>query len=262
MRFTPISTTVMAAILLWAHSAMALMHTRTIDYKLDGKTFQGFLAWDDATTQKRPGVLLMHDWLGMGDYIKMRTKEVAAMGYVAFAADIYGKGIVAKDHQEAAKFAGAYINDRSLLRSRVNAGLDVLKSQAEVDSAKLAVMGYCFGGMAALELGRSGAQVAGIATFHGILATPTPADAAHIRGRVLVLHGDADPIVPPAQVQSFQEEMRAGKVDWQINTYGGAAHSFTVPTANNPNMGMVYHAKADRRSWQAFKEFLADIFAS
>jgi dienelactone hydrolase len=241
---------------MFCASANAAMHTQTIDYKIAGKKYQGFLAYDDAKVGKLPGVLLVHDWLGMGDQIKSRAKQVATLGYVAFAADIY-------DHNEAGKLAGAYMADRKLLRGRMTAALDVLKADAHVDPTHVAVAGYCFGGMGALELGRSGTNIAGIVTFHGLLGTPDPADAKQIKGRVLALQGSEDPICPKEQLAAFQEEMRAAKtVDWQLVTYGNTMHSFTVPTAHNPEAGMLYSPSADRRSWEAFKDFLAEVFAA
>jgi dienelactone hydrolase len=244
---------------LYAAPAQATMHTETIDYTIGTKKFQGFLAYDDARSDKLPGVLVAHDWMGLGEQVKARTKQVAALGYVAFAADIYGKGIVAHDHNEAGKLAGAYMSDRALLRGRMAAALDVLKKNPHVDAARLASMGYCFGGMGVLELARSGAAVAGTVAIHGLLTAATPADAAQIKGRVLALHGAEDPFAPAKQRADFEAEMRGGKVDWQMVVYGNTLHAFTVPTANKPEMGLVYSPAADARSWEALKDFLSEV---
>jgi dienelactone hydrolase len=184
---------------------------------------------------------------------------LARLGYVAFASDIYGKGVLAKDAKEAAALAGIYLGDRKLLRARASAGLDVLRNRPEVDPKRLAAIGYCFGGTTVLELARSGADLASVVSFHGLLNTQTPGDARNINGKVLVLHGGDDPYVPMKQVEAFQEEMRNGGVDWQFVTYGGAVHRFTNPEAGNDNSkGAAYNERADRRSWEAMKDFFAE----
>jgi dienelactone hydrolase len=183
------------------------------------------------------------------------------MGYVAFAADIYGKGKRAKDAAEAGKLAGVYWSDRKLLRARANAGLDILMKHQFTDPKRVAAIGYCFGGSTVLELARSGADIAGVVSFHGGLDTPDPNDAKNIKAKVLVLTGADDPNVPPSQVLAFAEEMRKARVDWQLVMYGGAVHSFTNPASgNDPSKGVAYNEKADRRSWQAMKDFFAEIF--
>ncbi|HRY43736.1 MAG TPA: dienelactone hydrolase family protein [Thermoanaerobaculia bacterium] len=239
--------------------AAAAVKTATVEY-LDGdQTCEGFLAWDDAVKGKRPGVVVVHEWMGLGDYAKERARQLAALGYVALAADIYGKGIRAKDAAEAGRLAGRFKGDLPLLRSRARAALDTLAKDPRTDASRLFAIGYCFGGTTALELARSGAPVAGVVSFHGGLATKDPADAKNVQGRVLVLHGAADPYVPPAEVAAFQKEMDDAKVDWQMVFYAGAVHSFTNPAAgNDSSKGAAYDARADRRSWEAMKAFLAE----
>ena len=178
------------------------------------------------------------------------------MGYVAFAIDMYGKGIRPKTPQEAAAQAGIYKQDRALMRARALAGLEVLRSNPLCDPKRVAAIGYCFGGTVVLEIARSGADVAGVVSFHGGLDTPTPADAKNIRCKVLVLHGGDDPHVPRKDVDAFEDEMRAAGVDWQLVVYGGAVHSFTNPAAgNDKSKGAAYNAEADSRSWEAMKAF-------
>src|SRR5262249_7260168 len=160
--------------------------------------------YDDAASGKRPGVLVAHEWTGHNPYVRKRAEQLAGLGYVAFALDMYGKGVHAKDAQEAAKMAAVYKDDRKLMRARAAAGLDVLRKQRQVDPQRIAAMGYCFGGTTVLELARGGAELAGVVSFHGGLATPTPADAKSIKGKVLVLHGADDPFVPPAEVAAFE----------------------------------------------------------
>ena len=244
--------------LSWAPAASAAVKTKVVEYTDGDQVCEGYLAWDDAATGKRPGVVVFHEWMGLGDYAKRRARDVATLGTVAFAADIYGKGIRAKNAQEAGQLAGKYKGDLPLLRSRARAALDTLAKDPRVDASKLFAVGYCFGGTTALELARSGAPLAGVVTFHGGLATKDPADARNIKGRVLVLHGAADPFVPPAEVAAFQKEMNDAKVDWEMHLYAGAVHSFTnSESGNDPSKGAAYDAKADARSWEAFKVFLA-----
>ena len=249
-----------AAVLLSANVARAGLHTEPIEYKHGDVVLEGYLAYDDSTQDKRPGVLVVHEWTGHNPYVRKRAEQLAGLGYVAFALDMYGKGVQAKDAKEAAQLASTYKNDRKLMRARANAGLDVLRKQPLVDTERLAAIGYCFGGTTVLELARGGADLAGVVSFHGDLATPTPEDARNIKGKVLALHGADDPFVPPAVVAAFEEEMRKGAVDWQLVKYGGAVHSFTNPGAGNDNSrGAAYNEKADHRSWEAMKVSFAEI---
>lgn len=247
------------AVAFAALPAPAAVKTEVVEY-LDGEqVLEGFLAWDDGVKEKRPGVVVVHEWMGLGDHAKESAKKLAALGYVALAADIYGKGIRAKDYQEAGKLAGKYKGDLPLLRSRARAAFDTLAKSPKVDASRVFAIGYCFGGTTVLELARSGAPVEGVVSFHGNLGTKDPADAKNVKGRVLVLHGAADPYVPPAEVAAFQKEMDDAKVDWQMVYYSGAVHSFTNPGAgSDPSKGAAYDAKADRRSWEAMKSFFAE----
>jgi dienelactone hydrolase len=237
------------------------LRTEVIGYKHGDEAMEGYLAFEGAGKGKRPGVIVVHAWMGLDAYAKKRTEQLAKLGYIAFAIDMYGKGVKARDAQEAARLAGIYRADRGLMRSRANAGLDVLKKHSVADPKRIAAMGYCFGGGVALELARSGADISGVVSFHGNLDTPDPGDARNIKGKVLVLHGADDPIVPPNQVVVFQDEMRKANVDWQVVIYGGAVHAFTDPgSGNDPSRGAAYNEKADRRSWEAMKAFFAEIF--
>jgi len=247
---------IMAALIARAETV-----SRVVEYKQGDTLLEGLSVHDNSTQGKRPAVLIVHQWKGLGDYEKMRAEMLAKMGYVAFACDIYGKGVRPASMQEAAAQAGKYKGDRGLLRKRVKAGLETLLKQQGVDSKHVAAMGYCFGGTTVLELARSGADVAGVVSFHGGLGTPTPEDAKNIKAKVLALHGADDPNVPPAEVAGFEKEMRDAKVDWQLVAYGNAVHSFTDKSAGNDNSkGAAYNEKADRRSWEAMKDFFAEIF--
>ena len=244
-----------------AVTAEAAVKTSVVEYKHGDTVLEGYLAWDDTTNVSRPAVLIVHEWTGLGPYVKQRAEMLAELGYVAFAADIYGKGVRPATSAEAGKTAGIYKNDRSLMRARAKAGLDTLKAQKFVDPKRLAAIGYCFGGTTVLELARDGADIRGVVSFHGGLSTPTPQDAKGIKAKVLALHGADDPFVKADEVAAFQDEMRKAGLDWQFVSYGGAVHSFTNPEAGNDNSkGAAYNEKADKRSWEAMKTFFKEIF--
>lgn len=244
-----------------AVAASAGVKTQIVTYTQGDTTLEGFLAWDESSTARRPGVLVIHQWMGLTDNERMRAEMLARLGYVALAVDVYGKGVRPTSTQEAGALAGKYKGDRALLRARIAAGLAELQRHPLVDTARIAAIGYCFGGTAALELARSGANVAGVVSFHGALDTPTPADAARIRGKVLVLHGADDPWVPSEQVLAFEREMRDAGVDWQLVAYGGAVHAFTQKEAGSDNStGAAYNERADRRSWEAMRAFFSELF--
>jgi dienelactone hydrolase len=248
-------------LLFCAVTAEAAVKTKFVEYKQGDTVLEGYLAWDDAKKAKQPGVLIVHEWTGINDHMKQRAEMLAKLGYVAFAADIYGKGIRPSAQPEAAKTAGIYKNDRPLMRARVKAGLEELKKQKQVDPQRIAAIGYCFGGTTVLELARDGGDVRGVISFHGGLSTPNPLDAGNIKGKVLALHGADDPFVKAEEVAAFQDEMRNAHVDWQFVSYGNAVHSFTNKAAGNDNSkGAAYNEKADKRSWEAMKAFFAEIF--
>ena len=248
-------------LLCLAVTAEAAIKTSLVEYKQGDTVLEGYLAWDDSLSGTRPGVLIVHEWTGINAHMKQRAEMLAKLGYVAFAADIYGKGIRPASQPEAAKIAGIYKNDRPLMRARAQAGLAELKRQKLVDPQRIAAIGYCFGGTTVLELARDGADVKGFVSFHGGLSTPTPQDARNIKGKVLAQHGADDPFVKGEEVIAFQDEMRKGGVDWQFVSYGNAVHSFTNTAAGNDNSkGAAYNEKADKRSWEVMKDFFAEIF--
>lgn len=242
-------------------SARAEVVTKTVEYKEGDTTLEGHVTFDSSVKTPRPGILIVHQWKGVGPYEKMRAEMLAKLGYVAFACDIYGKGIRPATPQAASAEAAKYKNDRALLRKRVNAGLQTLLKQQGVDKNKVAAIGYCFGGTTVLELARSGADIEGVVSFHGGLGSPTPEDANNIKAKALVLHGADDPFVPDAEIAGFAKEMRDAKVDWHLVAYGNSVHSFTDKGAGNDNSkGAAYNETADRRSWEAMKAFFAEIF--
>ncbi|MEI6712339.1 MAG: dienelactone hydrolase family protein [Verrucomicrobiota bacterium] len=244
-----------------SHFALAEIKTETVEYKDGATVLQGIQSYDDTIKGKRPGVLIVHDWMGVTEHTKAIAEEMASLGYVAFAADIYGKGVRPADTTAASAEAGKYKGDRPLLRKRATAGLEELQKHSLTDSKHIAAIGFCFGGTTVLELARSGAKIQGVVSFHGGLDSPTPADGKNIKSKILVLHGADDPFVKPADIAAFQEELRQGGADWQMMYYGDAVHSFTQKKAGtDKSKGAAYNEPAARRSWQAMKTFFGELF--
>ncbi|MGD0231617.1 MAG: dienelactone hydrolase family protein [Syntrophorhabdales bacterium] len=242
-------------------AARAAIRTETVRYSQDSTVLEGYLAYDDAFQARRPGVLVIHEWMGITPYERGRVEQLASLGYVAFAADIYGKGVRPATREEAARVSAIYRSNRQLLRARALAGLAVVRNFRYSDPSRLVAIGYCFGGTSVLELARANADVAGVVSFHGGLDAPTPGETRSIRPRVLVLTGADDPIVPPAARFAFEGEMRKAGADWQMIVYGGAVHSFTNPASgSDPSKGVAYNEKADRRSFAAMRQFFGELF--
>lgn len=233
---------------------------KPVEYQAGDVLCEGWHAYDDAITGKRPSVLIVHQWTGVSDNEKMRAKMLAELGYNVFVADVYGKGIRPVP-PAAGQEAGKYKSNRPLLRDRVNAALTVLTKDTLTDTGKLACIGYCFGGTAAIELARSGAAVKGIVSFHGGLDSPTPADGKNIKCKVLALHGADDPFVPAKDMAAFEQEMKDSGVDYKLVQYPGAVHAFTQKAAGTDNSkGAAYNEAADKASWDEMKAFFSRIF--
>jgi len=234
-----------------------------IQYRQGDTNLKGLLVYDQAISGPRPGVVVFPEWWGVTDYPKKRAEQLAELGYVAFAADMYGDGATTNDPNDAGKRMTAVRSDLDLMRARAQAALDVLSKDPHVDPKRIAAIGYCFGGTVALELARSGADIVGVVAFHAGLDTSRPQDASNIKGQVLVCTGGEDSFVPPAMVQAFEDEMRQGGVKWQVNVYGGAHHAFTNSEADSHHIpNIAYNAQADRLSWAAMKAFFDEIFGS
>jgi dienelactone hydrolase len=230
----------------------AAVKTRTITYTHGGVTFKGYLAWDDAATSKRPGVLVVHEWWGLNDYARKRAEQLAGLGYIAFACDMYGGGKSTEHPKEAGQMAGEVRKNVKTWQGRAQAALQVLREQPGVDAGKIAAIGYCFGGSTALELAYSGADLAAVVTCHAALPVPEPGQAKAIKARLLICHGAADPFVPEEAAVKFRSALEEAKVDYEMIYFGGARHSFTVPGVDKVGVeGLAYNAAADRRSWQA-----------
>ncbi len=256
----------LACFLAVACPAFAEVQTKVIEYQDGDLTLEGFLAWDDTKasidgTKKAPGVLIVHQWMGLTDYEKGRAKQLAELGYVAFALDIYGKGIRPDNIQAAGAKAGEFKSNRGLYRRRLLLGFDQLKAVQATDQEKLGAIGYCFGGTGVLELARAGAKVNGVVSFHGGLDSPSPEDGKNIQSKILVLHGADDPFVPESDIEAMKKEFTNAKVDWQMVYYSNTVHSFTQPMAGNNNAaGAAYNEAADKRSWESMKDFFNEVF--
>ena len=250
------------ALALLTHPAAAEVVTKTIDYRDGDVALQGFLAYDDAKARAgAPGVLIVHQWMGLSDNEKRRARMLARMGYVAFALDIYGKDDRPANRGEAGKYAGKYKSNRALYRQRLSAGLAELRKQTPGSKERVAAIGYCFGGTGVLELVRSGADVAGVVSFHGGLDSPSPADGKNIRAKILICHGADDPFVPAKDIDAMVKELNGAKVDWQMISYAGAVHAFTQKEAgDDKSRGAAYDEKADRRSWGHMRQFFFELF--
>ena len=251
----------MTAVLLSLASGPTNIKTREVAYRQGDTALEGVVAWDDAIPGKRPGVLVVHEWWGLNEHSRTQARRLAEAGYVGFALDMYGKGKVTTHPQEAQAFAAEATKDPAVVAARFNAALEQLKQDPHVDPTRIAAIGYCFGGAVVLDMARAGADLAAVATFHGALATKTPAQPGKVKAKILVLAGGADPFVPPEQVAAFEREMKAAGPEFQVVTYPGAKHGFTNPNAAQYGMPqLAYDPEADRQSWAALLKFLNEVF--
>ena len=271
MSLSPLKLLALVAVICLAFAApvRAELKNETVEHKQGDAVQKSYLAYDDAapmpvgsTGKQRPGVLIVPEWWGLNDYAKFRANELAKLGYVALAVDVYGNGDNSPDPKNAGVWAGKYKNDRALLRERLNSALDTLQKRPNVVPGKIAVIGYCFGGMAAVEMARSGSNVVAAVSFHGSLdPSPKVPTVEKIKAKVLVLHGAADPYEPVAQIADFQKEMDSRGADWQMNYYAYAKHGFTnKANAASKSDGVNYDEKADVRSWAAMRAFFDEAF--
>jgi dienelactone hydrolase len=239
-----------------------MIQTSKIEYMHEGTLLEGYCAWNDSKPDKKPAVLVIHDFSGRNDFACQKAEMLAELGYVGFALDMYGLNVVVKTNEEKSALMKPLIDDRGLLRGRLLAALQTVQELEVVNTARIAAIGFCFGGLCALDLARSGADVRGVVSFHGLLNAPVGIPHKTITAKVLAQHGHDDPMVPPSQVAAFQDEMTAEKVDWQFHIFGHVMHGFTNPVAHDPKFGTVYDGLADKRSWIMMKEFLAEVFAN
>ena len=243
----------LAAAILFAASAHAKVVGKTVEYKFENTTMKGYLAYDDAKKGARPGVLVVHEWWGLNDYTKGRARQVAALGYVAFAPDMYGDGKTTNDPKVAQQWYDE-VQKSGQLAPRAQAGLAVLREQANVKKNDIGAMGFCFGGSAVLALAYSGADLRAVASFHGGLFPPQA--GAQIKAPILIMQGEKDPFVKPETLQQVKDALDGAHADWYMVTYADAVHAFTNPKADDSHIpGIGYNEKAARRSWAEMEHF-------
>jgi dienelactone hydrolase len=248
-------------LLLLGTAAHAEVKTRTVPYHHENVILEGYLAYEDSIQGKRPGVLVVHEWWGLNDYARKRAEQLAGMGYVAFALDMYGKGKVTTHPQEAGEWARQIAGNVELWGQRALAGLKVLEKDPRVDPNRIAAIGYCFGGSTVQQFAFLGAPLKGVVSFHGSLLTPTEEQAKHVKAKILICHGAADPMTPPEAIPKYVAAMDKSGLDWQMIIFGGAKHSFTNPDADKMGMDALRYSKsADKRSWTYMKDFFEEIF--
>ncbi|HVT63277.1 MAG TPA: dienelactone hydrolase family protein [Legionellaceae bacterium] len=236
-----------------------MYHTKHI-YHHDEHELHGYLAYTEKDDQPKPAVLIVHDWSGQNEFVQQKAQIFAELGYVGFAVDMYGQGKNVKKNEEKKALMEPLLHDRLLLRTRIRAAFETLCALPEVNRKKIAVIGYCFGGLCALDLARSGAEIKGAISVHGLLNPPKDLPNQTIEAKILALHGAEDPMVPPAMLEGFYQEMTAAKADWQVHIFGQTKHAFTNPNAHDTDLGLIYSAHAARRSTQLIDSFLEEIF--
>ena len=253
-------TAIAAGALLAGALAQAEVQTREITYEHDGTSFRGTLAWDDSLQGKRPGVLVVHEWWGLNDYVRDRARQLAEMGYVAFAVDMYGADKVTEHPAQAQEWMSQIVANVDQWRDRAMKGLELLRAEERVDASRLAAIGYCFGGATVMQLAYAGADVDGVVSFHGSLP-PAPDEALDdIKASILAAHGSQDSFVPAERVAAFQAQLDKANADWQLHVYAGARHGFTNPDAGDYGLdGLRYDAEADRRSWASMQSFFDEV---
>lgn len=236
------------------------MHSARHTYYHHEQALYGHLAYTDENLQKRPTVLIAHDWSGQNAFARQKAEELAHLGYVGLALDLYGEGRTGDTIEEKQALMHPLISDRSFLQERMQASLDAAKALPMVDPNHIVVAGFCFGGLCALDLARTGAPIAGAVSFHGLLSAPQSLEEREISANILVLHGYDDPMVRPHDVENFCQEMTRAKANWQVHTYGQTQHAFMVPDAHNLALGTIYQPETASRAWQVFLNFLSEVF--
>lgn len=237
-----------------------MLKTQKIEYTDENTVLEGYYAYDDAIVEKMPLVLVAPDWSGRNEFACAKADKLAELGYVGFALDMYGKGKRGNTKEEKSALMTPFIQDRNKLLNRILAGFDAAKKIDQVEPSRIGAIGFCFGGLCVLDLARSGADIKGVVSFHGLLHAPENAAKHPIHSKILALHGFDDPMVTMEHVMAFGQEMTHAKADWQLHMYGNAMHAFTNPEANDPSFGTVYNPEADARSWLSMKNFFKDIF--
>jgi dienelactone hydrolase len=238
------------------------LQSRLIEYRDGNTVLEGRIVFDDSIEGPRPGVLVSHAWGGRSDFEDGKADELARLGYAAMALDLYGQGVRGSGPEENAALMQPFLDDRAMLQQRLLVSLATLREQDEVDAGQVAAIGFCFGGLCVLDIARTGEDLAGVVSFHGLFGAPGNTAGNPVRAKVLALHGWNDPMAPPDAVDGLAAELTSMGADWQLHAYGNTMHAFTNPAANDADMGTVYNANADRRSWQAMTNFLDELFGA
>lgn len=236
-----------------------MLENKKIEYRDGEVVLEGYCVFDPKKAGKKPAVIVIHDWSGRNEFADKKAEKLAELGYVGFALDVFGKGKLGNTKEEKSELIGPFVQNRKLLQKRLFAAFETVKKLEMVDPTKIGAIGFCFGGLCVLDLARSGADVKGVVSFHGLLGAPELPKQA-IKAKILALHGHDDPMVPPDQVLAFEKEMTEAKADWQVHVYGHAMHAFTNPLANDPGFGTVYNSLAEKRSWLQMQLFFEEIF--
>ncbi|MCC7527201.1 MAG: dienelactone hydrolase family protein [Candidatus Melainabacteria bacterium] len=237
------------------------MKTEYLDYTSGKNTFESYIAYDDLKSGRRPCVIICHAWAGQAEVDRQTAERLAKLGYVGFAADLYGKGMRGDPTGDNTHLMQPLLDDRGELKTRLLATIDAAKRHPVVDTSRIAAIGFCFGGLCVLDLARCGADVKGVVSFHGIFYPPNLGTQQEIKAKTLILHGWDDPMATPDQVVEVAREFSNAKADWQIHGYGGTMHAFTAPLANAPEKGILYSETAAKRSWKAMENFLEEVLA-
>jgi len=252
------------SLLLAGSLAWAELKTEELKYAVGDDRFTGYLAYDDATSGERPGVLVVHEWWGQNAYARKRAEMLAELGYTALAVDMYGEGKVADHPDDAKKFMQAVVSNMPVAEQRFNTAKTLLQNHPTVDGEQLAAIGYCFGGGIVLHMARAGAELDGVVSFHGTLGTEKPAQAGAVKAEVLAFTGADDPFAPPEQVKAFEEEMRSAGATYELVSFPGVKHSFTNPGADKIaetyGMPLAYDEAADKASWAQMQQFFDKLF--
>lgn len=266
MKWIGLALTCSASLLMMTEAAGAVpkIEGKPVEYSAGGVTLKGYLAWDESTTAKRPGVLVVHEWWGQNEHARKRARMLAELGYTALAVDMYGDGKMAAHPDDAGKFSSEVMKNFPVAKARFQAAVDFLKAQATVDPSRLAAIGYCFGGGVVLNMARQGVDLLGVASFHGNLTAVEPARPSAVKAKIRVYNGADDKFVPAAAIEAFKKEMTDAKADFKFMNLPGAVHSFTNPQATELgkkfNLPLAYNAEADKTSWEDLKKFLEEIF--
>lgn len=237
-----------------------MIQSKKIEYYDNNILLEGFYAYDDAHTHKRPIVLVSHDWSGRNEFADKKAEKLAELGYVGFAIDMFGRGKIGTTNNEKMELIKPFMEDRKVLAQRIFSAFEFAKTLDYVDITKMGAIGFCFGGLCVLDLARSGADILGVVSFHGLLGAPQNEQSTVMKAKILALHGHNDPMVPPEQVLAFEKEMTTKKADWQVHVYGNTKHAFSNPLAHDEELGTVFNSLAEKRSWIAMQNFFIEVF--